>query len=225
MKKHLALLAVSTAFLFSSSALQVSAQETNTETTAPVATPLVEENTSTAPTADTAAAPEEKPAEAAPETAAAPEEKPAEAAPEAAAAPEEKPAEAAAVPEVNLNENSPLLKTSWGLLRITNSKGKTVLKPNNPRNFVLTFKDANNLTAQINCNEAQTSWTEKDAQALSFAPLGITAAECKTKSPIDARMFSDWENVKSYELKKRRLFLHLDNDGGIYELISLKPRI
>ncbi len=116
---------------------------------------------------------------------------------------------------------SPLTGTSWGLVRIESGDG-TVLKPKYSKNFAITFIDDKTVAVRINCNDGKSSWVEKESQALELAPLAMTRKACPTVSPIDERMFKDWEYVRHYIIEKGRLHMSLQADAGTYEFRPLK---
>lgn len=109
-----------------------------------------------------------------------------------------------------------LAGTSWRLVRFEGGDG-TVLTPDDPSKYTLTFAPAGPLTARIDCNRGTGTWKSSGANHLEFGPLALTRAMCPPGSLHD-HLVKQLPYVRSYVLRDRHLYLSLMADGGIYEL-------
>ncbi len=125
----------------------------------------------------------------------------------------EKPATppAAATPTANAN----LAGTSWQLVKVTGSDGKSV-KPDDRSKYTLSFEPDGGVVARIDCNRGHATWKSEAPHQLALGPLALTRMMCPEGSMHD-RVAADWGAVRSYAIKDGHLFLALMADGGTYE--------
>lgn len=131
----------------------------------------------------------------------------------ACAAPQ--PADAGASPAVQ-----GLAGSSWRLQEIQSmddAQGTT--RPQPDRLYTLRFTADGNAQLQLDCNRANTRFTQTPAEsasgALSFGALAMTRAMCPAGS-LDSRISRDLEHVRTYRLQNDRLVMSLAADGGIH---------
>jgi heat shock protein HslJ len=108
-----------------------------------------------------------------------------------------------------------LVGTSWQLVKFQGSDDKTLL-PDVKAKYTIEFAPDGALTARIDCNRGQGTWTSSGPSHLQLGPLAITRALCPEGSLHD-QIVRDWASVRSYVIKDGHLFLTLMADGGTYE--------
>ncbi len=106
--------------------------------------------------------------------------------------------------------------TSWRLVKFEGGDG-TVLTPDDPSKYTLSFQPDGRVAPRIDCNRGLGSWNSSGPGHLEFGPLALTRAMCPPGSLHD-QLVRQWPYVRSYVLRDGRLFLSLMADGGIYEL-------
>ncbi|WP_416673990.1 carboxylesterase family protein [Egbenema bharatensis] len=109
--------------------------------------------------------------------------------------------------------------TSWQLVQFQSGDG-TVLIPDDPTKYTITFTAAGQINMQIDCNRGRGTWISEEPHQLVFGPLATTRALCPPGSLFD-RIVQDWEYVRSYTLQDGHLFLSLMADGGTYEFAPI----
>lgn len=127
--------------------------------------------------------------------------------PGADAAPDRRPAVA--------DSAADLAGTSWRLVKFEGGD-ETLLTPDDPSKYTLTFAPDGRLTARIDCNRGTGTWRSSGPPQLEFGPLALTRAMCPPGSLHD-RMVKQLPYVRSYVLRDGHLYLSLMADGGIYE--------
>lgn len=110
---------------------------------------------------------------------------------------------------------SELAGTSWQLVKFLGSDD-TTLAPDDRAKYIIEFADGGRLTARIDCNHGQGTWTSSDTNQILFGPLALTRAQCPPGSLHD-HLVKQWGNIRSYIIRDGHLFLALMADGGIYE--------
>ena len=121
------------------------------------------------------------------------------------------PAPAAASPAANAS----LAGTSWQLVKVTGSDGKSV-EPDDPTKYTLSFEPDGGVVARIDCNRGHATWKSEAPNQLALGPLALTRMMCPEGSMHD-RVAADWGAVRSYAIRDGHLFLSLVADGGLYE--------
>ena len=106
--------------------------------------------------------------------------------------------------------------TSWQLVSFRDSAG-TVLTPDDPTKYTLSFGADGRLSARIDCNRGSGSWKSPEKQRLEFGPMALTRAMCPPGSLHD-QIVKQLPYIRSYVIRDGRLYLALMADGGIYEL-------
>jgi uncharacterized lipoprotein YbaY/heat shock protein HslJ len=118
---------------------------------------------------------------------------------------------------------SPLVGTSWQLVRFQGGDGK-VLTPDDATKYTIEFGAGWQLNARIDCNRGRGSWKSSGPSHLQFGPMALTRAMCPEGSMHD-QIVKQWPNIRSYVIKDGHLFLSLMADGGIYEFQpAAKPK-
>jgi heat shock protein HslJ len=126
-----------------------------------------------------------------------------------------------AAPGTSSTSTSPALEgTSWQLVRFQGGDGKT-LTPDDPAKYTIQFGDGGRLTARIDCNRGNGTWTSSGANQLQFGQLALTRAACPPGSLHD-HIVKQWSFIRSYVVKDGHLHLSLMADGGIYEFEPAK---
>ena len=110
---------------------------------------------------------------------------------------------------------SPLAGTSWQLVKVSGSDGKTE-EPDDRSKYTVTFQPDGSVVARVDCNRGRGAWKSAGPNQLELGPLALTRAMCPPGS-MDARIAADWSTVRTYTLKDGHLFLSLMADGGTYE--------
>ncbi|NOT25650.1 MAG: META domain-containing protein [Acidobacteria bacterium] len=105
--------------------------------------------------------------------------------------------------------------TSWQLVRFIGGDD-TVLLPRAGAAYTVEFGSGGELSARVDCNRGRGSWQSSGPNQLQFGPLALTRALCPDQTLHD-QIIRQWDFVRSYVLKDRRLFLSLMADGGVYE--------
>jgi len=105
--------------------------------------------------------------------------------------------------------------TSWQLLKFEGGDG-TVLVPDDPAKYTITFDADSGVSLRVDCNRGHGSWRSTPPSSLEFGPMALTRAMCPPGSLHD-QIVRQWPYVRSYIIKDGHLFLSLMADGGIYE--------
>src|SRR5688572_21511980 len=113
------------------------------------------------------------------------------------------------------SRGSELAGTSWQLVKFLGSDD-TTLAPDDRAKYIIEFADGGRVTARIDCNHGQGTWTSSDTNQILFGPLALTRAQCPPGSLHD-HLVKQWGNIRSYIIRDGHLFLALMADGGIYE--------
>lgn len=121
----------------------------------------------------------------------------------------------AATSQQSRSAGSPLVGTSWQLVRFQGGDG-AVLTPDDGSKYTIAFDKTGNLSARIDCNRGRGTWASSGPGALQLSPLALTRAMCPPGSLHD-QIARQWSNIRSYVMKDGHLFLSLMADGGIYE--------
>jgi len=108
-----------------------------------------------------------------------------------------------------------LAGTSWRLVKFLGSDD-TTLAPDDRAKYIIEFAAGGRLTARIDCNHGEGTWTSSDTNQIVFGPLALTRAQCPAGSLHD-HLVKQWGHVRSYIISDGHLFLALMADGGIYE--------
>ena len=118
---------------------------------------------------------------------------------------------AAVVPASNAN----LAGTSWQLVKVTGSDGKSV-EPDDRSKYTLSFEPDGGVVARIDCNRGHATWKSESPNRLALGPLALTRMMCPEGSMHD-RVAADWGAVRSYAISGGHLLLSLMAGGGTYE--------
>ena len=105
--------------------------------------------------------------------------------------------------------------TSWQLVAFRGGD-ETLLTPDNKNKYTLTFGKDGRVSARIDCNRGNSSWSSEKQNKVQFGPFTVTRAMC-TPGSLHDRILRDLPAVRSYAIKDGHLFLSLVADGGIYE--------
>jgi uncharacterized lipoprotein YbaY/heat shock protein HslJ len=111
--------------------------------------------------------------------------------------------------------DSPLIGTSWQLVKFQGGDGKT-LTPDDGSKYTIELGAGWQVSARIDCNRGRGSWKSSGPNHLQFGPMALTRAMCPAGSMHD-QIVKQWGNVRSYVIKDGHLFLSLMADGGVYE--------
>lgn len=109
-----------------------------------------------------------------------------------------------------------LAGTSWQLVRFQGGDGR-VLTPDVPSNYTISFRTDGRVTARIDCNRGNGTWSSSGGNELTFGPLATTRALCPRGSLYDG-IVRNWPYVRSYAIRNGHLYLTLQGNGGTYEL-------
>jgi heat shock protein HslJ len=109
---------------------------------------------------------------------------------------------------------SELAGTSWQLVKFLGSDD--TLAPDDRAKYTIQFAAGGRLTARIDCNHGQGTWTSSDTNQIVFGPLALTRVQCPAGS-LHEQLMKQWGNIRSYIITDGHLFLALMADGGIYE--------
>jgi heat shock protein HslJ len=108
-----------------------------------------------------------------------------------------------------------LAGTKWQLVSFKGGD-ETVLTPDDPAKYTLSFESDGRLAARIDCNRGSGTWKSAAAPQLELGPMALTRAMCPPGSLHD-QLVKQLPFVRSYVLRDGHLFLSLMADGGIYE--------
>lgn len=111
--------------------------------------------------------------------------------------------------------------TAWQLVKFQGGDGKTLV-PDDPAKYTIEFLAEGAVAMRIDCNRARGTWKSPAPGQLQFGPLAVTRVYCPP-DPLHDRIALDVNNVRSYVIRNRHLYLSLMADGGIYELEPRKP--
>ena len=119
-----------------------------------------------------------------------------------------------------------LAGTSWKLISfqsMDDSQGTT--KIDDPSRFTITFQADGRAVLRLDCNRGNGSWestpsADGSSGSLKFGPIAATRALCPPPH-FDEKLARDLGFVRSYIIKKGKLYLSLMADGGIYEWQSM----
>ncbi|HET7366198.1 MAG TPA: META domain-containing protein [Burkholderiales bacterium] len=106
--------------------------------------------------------------------------------------------------------------TSWQLVSFRGGDG-TVLTPDDPTKYTLSFGADGRLSARIDCNRGSGGWKSPERGRLELGPMALTRAMCPPGSLHD-QIVRQLPYIRSYVIRDSRLYLSLMADGGIYEL-------
>lgn len=104
----------------------------------------------------------------------------------------------------------------WHLVRFEGGDG-TVLAPDDPSKYTLTFQPGGRLDARVDCNRGHGAWKSAGRSHVELGELALTRAMCPPGSLHD-QVVKQLPYVRSYVLRDGHLFLSLMADGGIFEL-------
>jgi heat shock protein HslJ len=107
-----------------------------------------------------------------------------------------------------------LAGTKWQLVSFKGGD-ETVLTPDDPAKYTLSFESDGRLAARIDCNRGSGTWKSAAAPQLELGPMALTRAMCPPGSLHD-QLVKQLPFVRSYVLRDGHLYLSLA-DGGIYE--------
>ncbi len=138
------------------------------------------------------------------------------------------PSGAAAGASPGAQSASPLLGTTWRLVRFQSSDDTigSIVPPQAER-YTLAFSGEGLLSLGLDCNRGTARWEASPAPAdlpagsgrqsgaLAITPGPMTRAWCGERA-IDARLMRDLADVRSFVIEKGRLSLVLKVDGGSY---------
>jgi len=110
--------------------------------------------------------------------------------------------------------------TSWQLVSFRGGDG-TVLNPDDPSKYMLSFGADGRLSARIDCNRGTAAWTSSEAGRLELGPMALTRAMCPPGSLHD-QIVRQLPYIRSYVIRDGRLYLSLMADGGTYELDPMR---
>jgi para-nitrobenzyl esterase len=111
--------------------------------------------------------------------------------------------------------------TSWQLVKFQSGNDKP-LTPKDSTKYTITFDKEHGVSLRIDCNRGHTSWKSSGPSQLEFGPMALTRAMCPP-SPITDRLPVDWQNICTYTIKSRHLFLSLNDNAGTYEFSPIPP--
>lgn len=114
-----------------------------------------------------------------------------------------------------------LAGTQWQLLAIQSmddAQGTTRIA--DPSLFSVHFGTDGRASFRLDCNLGMSNWNADaltgESGQLTFGPIAATRALCPPPH-LDERVARDMAHVRSYVLKKGKLYMSLMADGGIYE--------
>lgn len=108
----------------------------------------------------------------------------------------------------------PLAGTSWQLVQFQGGDD-TILTPDDPTKYTLSFGTDGRVSVRIDCNRGGATW-KASGPSLEFGTLALTRAACPPGSLHD-HIVKQWPFLRSYVVRDGHLFLALMADGGIYE--------
>jgi heat shock protein HslJ len=95
--------------------------------------------------------------------------------------------------------------SSWQLLEIRNADG-TVLHPNDPAKYTITFEADGSVIARLDCNHGRGTWKSTSSGQIELGPMALTRMMCPPGSLSD-RVAKDWSSARSYAIEDGRLRL------------------
>lgn len=113
-----------------------------------------------------------------------------------------------------------LPNTTWQLVQIQNANG-TLLHPQDPTKYAVTFEADGSVTAQLDCNRGKGNWKSTAPGQIELGPMALTRMMCPPGSLSDD-IAKGWSTVQSYAIEDGRLRLTL-SAGGYYEFVLLTP--
>jgi len=125
-------------------------------------------------------------------------------------------------PTALANAQADLGGTSWELIEFQGPDDKTLV-PEAPNKYTIAFESDGSMSARIDCNSGQATWTAPKRNQLVLGPLALTRAMCPS-APLSERLLRDWALVRSYSIKQGHLILALTANGGIYEFAPLSAQ-
>jgi para-nitrobenzyl esterase len=108
-----------------------------------------------------------------------------------------------------------LAGSSWQLVEIA-SMDDTVITPDDPANYTLSFSEDGTASIVADCNRGAGVWEPGASTQLTFGPIAATMAMCPPES-ISDRYLAQFEWVRSYVMRDGHLFLATMADGSIIE--------
>jgi heat shock protein HslJ len=97
----------------------------------------------------------------------------------------------------------------------------SVIAPDHPERYTLTFLDAGKLAVRADCNRAMGTF-RVDAPTLELDAAAMTRAMCPPESLSD-RFLRDLADVRSHVFRDGNLYLALWADAGIMEFVAQAP--
>lgn len=122
---------------------------------------------------------------------------------------------AASAPAQTTRAVQDLAGAPWRLIQFQGGDG-TTLKPDDPAKYTIQFNADLSLNARIDCNRGRGTWKSPGANQIELGPLALTRMMCPPGSLHD-QIVKQWEFVRSYVMRDRRLVLSLMADGGTFE--------
>lgn len=105
--------------------------------------------------------------------------------------------------------------TAWQLVKFQGGDGATVY-PDVRAKYTISFGTDGRVSARLDCNRGNGTWTSEGANHLEYGPLSVTRLACAPPSLYN-RIVRHWPYFRSYVMRNGHLFLSLMADGGIYE--------
>lgn len=109
-----------------------------------------------------------------------------------------------------------LAHTAWQLVHIGLPDG-TVLTPDDPSVYTLTFESDGTATLGIDCNRGNGTWISDKPGELGFGPIASTRAMCPPESLHDPYL-AHFERVSRYTIEDDHLFLRTADGEAYMEL-------
>lgn len=105
--------------------------------------------------------------------------------------------------------------TSWQLVEVHINNG-TLLHPDDPAHFTITFEADGSVVARLDCNRGHGTWKSSPSPGkIELGPMALTRMMCIHPALSD-RMAKDWSSFHSYTIEGGRLRLMLPA-GQYYE--------
>ena len=104
---------------------------------------------------------------------------------------------------------------SWQLVKFQ-SRGGAVLAPDDKSKYTVAFTNKGNVKVRFDCNQGNGEWILDGPNQLHFGPLSLTRVVCPPGSLHD-QMARQWPFIRSYVVKKGRLYLTVAGNVGSYE--------
>ena len=111
--------------------------------------------------------------------------------------------------------------SAWRLLNIS-SMDDSVLIPDDPNKYTLSFVAGGQVSMRADCNRGSGSWSSESPGQLTFGPVAATRALCPPES-LSEKYLAQLEWVRSYTTRDGHLFLATMADGSIIEFEPLPP--